>query len=171
MATRSAARKVAHDQTVIEEAVAVAPESPIEYASFTLEIKPHLTARKFETGHVVNQGVYSTESATESLVSLIEYHKQAELLIDPGTRAMIQRGDEKSSVFVYTVHPALTYVVGDYAIIKELLDPSTPLGAGSNPDGTVIGAHAALMVLANELKKAAAAAGKLAQIVAFSTDD
>jgi hypothetical protein len=166
--SRPTAKKIAAEQEAPE--VLVKADAPVEYASFCLEIKPHLTARKFATGHVVNQGVYSTESATESLVSLIEYHKQADLLIDTGTRAMIQRGDEKASVFVYTVGPHLTYVVCDKAVMDELMDDSTPLGSGSNPDGTIIGSHAALFVLANELKNAASAAGRIAPIISFVTD-
>jgi hypothetical protein len=134
-----------------------------EYASVTITID-HLVYDPHPNGHTVVKTVWSTETAVESLLAQLDYFADNGLLRNPGILGMVAKGEERAAVFVYTVNESQTNVIVDAAVWGETL---------SNVElskGTVMGAHAALITLATDIKRAAHAEGRVERVLAFLTD-
>jgi hypothetical protein len=134
-----------------------------EYASVTVSID-HLILSDDTHGHTVVKNVWSTESAVESLLAQVDYFGDASLLRDAATLDMIARGNHHAAVFVYTANEGLTNVIVDAQVWSDTLANE------ELSQGTVLGAHAALIALATDLKRTAQSEGKDGRILAFITD-
>jgi hypothetical protein len=141
----------------------VATNVPEEYASVTISID-HLLADA-ETPHTVVKCVFSTESASESLLAQIDYFEQAWYLRNPATIDMISEGNKKATAFVYEVGEQLTNVIVDMALFNEVM------ANHEMSHGTMLGAHASFIGMAADLKRAARDAGKPDKILAFVSQD
>lgn len=169
MSTAATAKKIAPAEEApkpdaFEAARADLPDVAEEYASVTVTID-HLRMRATESGHTVVKDVWSTESAAESLLAQIDYFGQHGLLRDPGTIGMISKANDTAAAFVYSVNEGQTNIIVDLALWTDVF---------GNPEmgrSTVLGTHASFITLATELKRAAEAAGKPSNILAFLTND
>jgi len=148
----------------MSEAAEAAPAVAEEYASVTISID-HLLLTANTGGHTVVKNVWSTESAVEALLAQLDYFGLNGLLRDPGVISMIDRGNEKASVFILEGRDGLTNVIVDAQIWTDVL------GNDEMSQGTVLGAHAALIALATDLKRAAAAEGKSSPLLAWVSND
>lgn len=167
MTSARAAERIAE----AEEALAhPAPVIAEEYASVSISIEAHLNNPDAHNGHTVLKNVWSTESAAESLLSQIDYFGQHFLLRSPDNVAMVAKATEKAAAIVYTVNDSLTNIIVDAALWGEVLDPDTDAGKALNPGGTVLGAHAAFITLAHDLKRAAAREGKPQNLLLFLSE-
>jgi gamma-glutamylcyclotransferase (GGCT)/AIG2-like uncharacterized protein YtfP len=154
MSKYAAARTAAE----IEEAVDAMPAE--EYASVTISID-HLVTSPHPNGHAVCKNVWSTETAVESLLAQLDYFSDSQILSSKGVLSMIAKGEEKAVIFVYTVNDRLTNIIVDAALWSETL------ANAELSKGTVMGAHAALMTVAADMKRAAAAEGRPSRVLAF----
>lgn len=140
-----------------------------EYASVSL-VLDHLAER--DDGHTVLKHIFSTQTATESLMADLQYYGLLGVLTSPRLMRTVADASDVAAVFVLLVpeigqHRAHTVVIADAAIYTEL----TAGGDPRNPEGTLLGATAALITLATDLKRTGQVQAPDDMVLVFLSND
>ncbi len=147
-----------------------AAQDAADYASCSIQLDHLLSAP--HNGHTVVRVVFSTETAVETLLAQLSYFGMHQELASTGLINLLSAAQDRAAVFALRARDDLTNVIVDNAILAELLDPASKLGSASNPEGTLAGAHGALIMIATDLLRTAAAqTGVMQRVVGWVSDN
>lgn len=139
-----------------------------EYASLTL-VLDHLRDPRPD-GATLAKAVFSTESATEALVHQLEYFGMSRELSKQGVIKLLAQAQEKAAVFVLEVPPHGQHRGQVQIIVDAAIWTDEATHASINPEGTVLGFHAALYSLAIDLLRTMKQQAPGERLTAFITD-